>query len=353
MKMKRVLIVAIAVTTYFIMLANPITKPWVQISELCFDDSGWTVEVGFYELLPQGWYPFDSLRLRSSTGSVTLKQLALPDSGDQLIVIKQGDFSPTIDINKLGDSVGVTAYFSKGVDKSSDKMVFGAFKGASIGSPGAGQSIALKDNPYHAPGTFYVKCNHPTPGYWNDSTGCCGTLKGVLYTDDNKPVKDMKFSLDFPFTTASDGSFETPIYARNKIISTVGQYIGIGYIRSKYVNYFSYDIEPCQQVTNDIHLLEALSDAADEPDPGVAIASFFPNPLTEGSALSYTTVIPVRSVKINIEVYNEAGKLVMTKAVEQPEGRISLPDNLKNGVYFLNLTSGAKVYASTKIAVLR
>ena len=163
----------------------------------------------------------------------------------------------------------------------------------------------------------------------------------------------MKFSLDFPFTTANDGSFETPIYARNNIISTLGQYIGAGYIRSKYVNYFSYDIEPCQQVTNDIHLLEALTDAADIPAPSAAIASFFPNPLTEGSALSYKTVIPVRSVKMKIEVYDETGKMVITKVIDQPEGQISLPDKLKNGVYFLNLTSGVKVYSSTKIAVLR
>ncbi len=331
--------------------------PYVLISELSFDDSGWTLELGFYDL-SRHIKPYDSVQILSSTGSVTLKQLALRDSGEDLLVLHKTDFNPTMDINKLGDVVNVIAYFPDDGETSTNTLAFGT-SNAGVDAPAAGESIVrpnlvLAVYGSHIPLPFYTQCNHPSPGLWNDTTGCFGKMKGVVYGKDAAPVPGVTFKWDYYFTTGDDGSYETPIFARNTTISTL-RYLTIkGMSRDVNIDNYSYYLRPDQQLVHDIYLADALLLDVDEPAPlSQNIISFYPNPFTTGNSIAYHTILPVKSAKLKIELFDEGGKLVKTEYPDQQEGHFTLPDHLKNGVYFLNLSSGVKLYASTKIALFR
>ncbi len=349
--MKRILIIIAFVMACFIMTANPIVTPDVKISELLFDDSGWTMELKFMGGLPAKMR-FDSVVFSSSASSAKLNLASIADSNIQILVVKNTDFLSDVFINKEGDHLDLKGYF-KGQPWCEDKLGFGSDPSAAVNAPTDGQSIVgLSEDGWDGGSIWvYSLCNKPSIGKENDSSGCCATLRGKVFGADNAPVAGRTYALDFLFTTGIDGSFETQIYTKINSYSFIRLRSGGSFVK---IQTLFLNPKIWEQIQSDIHLAnnDAI-DAATDRKTNVDIISYFPNPLTAGNKLSYKTVLPARSLKMKIEVYDELGKMIITRDIDQPEGQISLPEKLKNGMYFLNLTSGEKVYASTKIAFLR
>ncbi len=106
------------------------------------------------------------------------------DVSPSVFVITNDSLDSNFNINRQGDVIKVISFSME--NPFENILLFGNVAGAFINHPKEGQSICKFSG-------YFVKCNAPSIGSVNDSTGICGTLKGIVYDIYSMPVTNRTF----------------------------------------------------------------------------------------------------------------------------------------------------------------
>lgn len=339
--MKKIYTILLIIAFGFSANANPVEAEPLKISELFFDESGnWHIELIYYiEYYKDGAFQ-DSVFLQSSTHSVQLPPYSFPDS-EGVFVITADDLDEEFQISRDGDFLKIVSY-NWGYP-TEDKLIFGNYPDASIGSPKEGQSLALQESFRNQ--EVFSKDNSPSLGFPNDTLGMCGTLRGTIYDMENEPVKNRGFILDFFFETDEQGKFEA------RVLSKPSMYNGITHLPYKWIQAEPYDyvMEPDSVVEVDIRLLSELPSGISQEEIANSPISFYPNPVVKNEKINMHIDLPVNSANISIEIIDISGRIVKTKKAASNNNYITAPD--RAGSYIIRAMMDGKPISSHKIIV--
>ena len=99
---KKIYILFFLLTLALTINANPIPIPTIEISELCFDESGkWKLELEYFYINPDG-YTFDSIFIFSSMDTAKVADFLLTGQIGQF-VLTADSLTADFRINRLGD----------------------------------------------------------------------------------------------------------------------------------------------------------------------------------------------------------------------------------------------------------
>lgn len=378
--MKKLLLLISAIALFATLEANPIVLPYYSMTEFAIEANGdWVIELALRG--GSGNMVVDSITIKSSTGSAKWKNRSTTN-GISLgyIVLRNDSMLANLSINPLGDYIEVFTYSNNGMsfNMSPTKVAFGNYPNSIVKAPKAGQSISTIPQYLCAPiydpkdGWFILgyQCgvysnsnnifsldNSPTIGFNCDSTGMYGTLKGHIYDTNGKLITDTKMTMEFPgnprtFSPKADGSYSTFLFANNNKFSTI--YKTATSIKDTVdITPIDIDMDPDSVIIADIHLTDfiyvGIPKVQEETE---SIIKIFPNPVKDLS-INYEIEIPVKSANSFLEVINLEGQKIAAYTLTNNIGKIELPDNIKNGMYSINLFVNNKRYSTTKVLIAR
>ena len=333
-------------------LSNPIDdRPQITISELFFDDQGqWELEIKYENEFD---YPIDSLFLSSSSGTIKLKGLTFPESGD-VFVVYENDLAQDFSIQQEGDSI--TLYFYYGYttsDSISHQLVFGDCAGATIGKPLAGQSITYVAG-------YFAKDKSPTLNLLNDTSGTCGTLKGTIYGKNGEPVSKEYFKLHFPFSNATDGAYSTRILARPNFFQSLAYdtarlgYDSMGelyFSRNADIDPLEFTMKPDSVITMDIYLRDSLVTALSTTYAKRIPVRIYPNPIGGDNILNYEFDVPVKSAYAEIKIYTVNGKLIHSDEISSRRGSVDLSGRADGSIFLVSFYLNHKVVSTQRLVI--
>jgi hypothetical protein len=316
--------------------ANPIAMPSVEISELYFDEYGkWKLELyyRFYDKSPA----IDSIYISSMTDLIKLPRYKFKEKSG-LLVITPDSLDREFNINRFADTIKVTTYAMGPID---DILIFGKLAGASIGYPRKGQSISK----YYS----FVKDKSPTIGYANDTTGMCGTVKGVVYNENDEPVKNRTLGLDNFFNTSENGEYSTRVFARPSSYWRVKYKTILKSTSSALVNRVNYVMEPDSIIELDIYLAEELSTEVNNQDIEDSAISVYPNPVKINQELYVDIDLPIITSDIWIEIVDLRGAIIAKRRVKEHHSSLTAPAD--GGFYIVKIILSSNIISLNKIVV--
>jgi hypothetical protein len=378
--MKKVIIFIISILFIQAQIrSNPVDNTAIaKLSELVFDDSThWTMELLF---------PFDGYQ-SSSTDSIIFRisnieaklKVTYPD-GIQIGVINADSLSVPLFINRNGDKIEIDTYSHRNSIQMlrQDLLIFGDYKGASVGKPVSGYSIIrnfvkAERNPLN------IDCltKKPSLGVFNDTLGLGALMKGNIYDNDNKPVTKLKgfpvfqeyyFEKDTPLTIYADGTYQTQIF--RKFEKEMKDHLSVG------INNFPgwsdtvaiepielKDIHPDTVVVQDIHLKNneyVLSSVKNNvlPESEALILINYPNPFNSSTNFYIKVPEKLKRKQGDICIYNTSGRFV--KKIILKEGLRSSWDGtnenghmMPSGLYYYQLNIDKQMIKSCSMILLK
>ncbi len=337
--MKKICILFFLITFGLTIKANPIALPTIDISELYFDESNnWKLELGYYEVNQEG-FPIDSVFLYSTTDSIKLPTYEFLQSTGVFVITADSLDSEFI-INRYADTIKVVTYVIG--ELFEDNLIFGDIAGASINCPRQGQSISKY-------WMYYLKDNSPTIGLSNDTTGMCGTIKGIIYDKYSLPVESKTFRLDNYFETSENGEFSARVYSKPSTFSRIDYKTGQYSTQSVSITEITYIMEPDSVVEMDIYLLDTLTTGINDINIANTPISIYPNPISKNGELKIDIDLPIITSDIYIEIIDLNGKLISKKKISKNSSSIIAPD--KSGLYIVRTLLDSDVITSKRIIV--
>jgi hypothetical protein len=332
-------------------VANPLPSPWIEISELQFRaDGSWILEIA---VSPVNGYPIEAIWIKSNSGESKLKHFE-DDGSYKLLVVENDDLTTPLTINPIQDNVNVGLGTEEVGGEYFVTLTYGypSSKGYSnVRTPKTGQSIA-------AIGALYSITKSPTIGFANDTTGMMGTIKGVIYDKNGLPLPNMSdrgliFDRDgyFFYTQSDDGSYSTRYYSRDNEEVWRLRYRYENVYRSVDITPINFSMQPDSVVIRDIYLTGDIYVGINEINSNMeSVLKIYPQPVKQQS-LNYEISIPVKSSETYLIFRNMDGQEIYRFSVTENKGVITLPENIKNGSYIVQLISNRKNYATAKIIV--
>lgn len=330
-------------------VANPLPVPSVEISELQFRaDGSWVLEIAVNPIAENS---IGAIWIKTNSGESMIKDFE-DDGFNKLLVIENNNLTVPLFINSLQDSVSIGIEWQDYVDWYSEPIIYG-YPNSKIRTPKIGQSIAA--TLYYSYGTPYSITNSPTIGLQNDSTGMMGTIKGTIYDKNGLPLINMNNSfLEFVpncgigFYPQPDGSYSTRVYSCDYIDVWRFAY---GRVGSSVVDFtpINFSMQPDSIVIRDIYLISDIVTGINEIKNNTeSILKIYPQPIKQ-QLLNYEISIPIKSAETYLLFKNMNGQEIYRFLVTESKGVIILPENIKNGVYIVQLISNKKNYATTKL----
>ncbi|MBN1598936.1 MAG: T9SS type A sorting domain-containing protein [Bacteroidales bacterium] len=298
-------------------IANPLPFPTIEISELFFEaQDEWVLELAYFYYDDPEIPIIDSIFLCSSTDSVKLPEFEFEDESG-IIILRNDSLDSEFEINRSGDTLRLIFYVFN--DSFEDVLIFGNCDGAVISYPREEQSISRYLG-------YFDKDKSPSIGEFNDSTGICGTVTGYIYDKYSEPVSNVEFSLDYRFTTSEDGRYSTRGFSKPSEFHHIYHYITPYSTEYVDIENISYIMEPDSVITLDMQLIDTLATGFNPALINNHPVKIYPNPLTHSENLYYEIDLPVRSSKLQLEVLNIDGKILLAKKITSATGVIELPD---------------------------
>jgi len=329
--MKKISASLITFTIGINLAANVIAMTHIMLSELYFDNSGnWKLEIEYYDV---GYgLTIDSMFLYSGTDTVRLPVYSFIKNED-VFVITADSLESGFRINRDGDCIQLIVYLTGGYAEGYEghSLAFGNHPQAVIGAPRQDQSLARYW--YH-----WVKTNSPSIGYPNDTTGMCGTLKGVIYDKYSTPVSNKTFKLlsdiEIPFETSETGEFSV----RALSMPTQLEYIiqrGEQSSKSISIEDLTFDMEPDSVVFRDIYLQDDLITGIPSPSAKNGPVRVYPNPLPATGKLTIEIDLPVLTADIRVEIASLDGKMILQEKITDSKSIISMPE--QGGIFIITV----------------
>jgi hypothetical protein len=337
--MKKIYILFFLLTVGLTINANPIALPTIEISELYFDESGnWKLELGYYEV-NQEELPIDSVFLYTTTDTIKLPTYEFLQSTG-VFVITVDSLDSEFNINRYADTIKVVTYIIG--ELFENYLIFGNIEGATINYPRQGQSISKY-------WMYYTKDNSPTIGLSNDTTGTCGTVKGIIYDKYSLPVESKTFRLDNYFETSENGEYSARVYSKPSTFSRIDYKTGQYATQSVSITEISYIMEPDSVVEMDIYLLDTLTTGINDINVADKLISVYPNPISKSEELNINVDLPIITSDIYIEIIDLNGKLIHKNKISKNSSSIVAPD--KSGFYIVRTLLDSEVISSNRIIV--
>ena len=319
--------------------ANPIALPSIRISELFFDESGnWKLELGYYDVYPEE-FSFDSIFLYSThdTAKITVDIL---EGSTGVFIITADNLKSEFIIKRYADTVKIISYtWGEPIE---DMLIFGDIPGASINYPKQGQSICKYSG-------YYVKDNSPSIGAENDTTGCMGTLQGIVYNLNLEPVQNTTFGLSSYFTTTENGEYSMRTYSKSSGYSRIAQKTGEHDAHLIPITEISFVMEPDSVITKDIYLQDSLVSATKELVLENSPVKIYPNPVYISGKININIDLPVVTSDICLEIIDLDGKLIRKEKIKRQSASVIAP--AKSGIYLVRLELDSEIISSNRIVV--
>ena len=330
--------------TLLALFANPLITPSVQISELVFDEQhAWTLELEFFD--GSNNTKIDSMYLSGSQGKFMLPASLIPAGTGGMTVLHGSEITPDPGISYDGDSL-ILGYFFQ-LDERKDVLIFGKVPGAVISPPRIGQSLARMTR------FVFVRDASPTLGKANDTAGACATMRGRVVDAQGRPVELVRFELDFPFVTETDGTYSTRLLARPGRWQQILYHHGPAFSFCQ-IQTLQYDLAPDTSIDRDIHLLGPLASLLALPEEfSTALLSIFPDPVVQGTAPQYQTALPIRAKRFELSVIDIQGRYVGGQILTQSSGTVDVHSGLRCGVYVALIHANGKSFGAARFLVVR
>ena len=322
--MKRFLIILLQFAIGLKLIANVVPIWEIMLSELYFDEAGnWKLEIEYLDH-PEfsDELTIDSIFLYSSTDTVRVPIYSFFKKKD-IYVITADSLGSEFRINRSGDRVDLIVHVNDlwhgaGMVHS---LVFGNYPGAGIGAPRQNQSLTRY---WH----YWVKNNSPSIGYPNDTTGMCGTLKGIIYDKSLNPVSNKTFKLfryiEFPFETNETGEFSVRVLSMPTLLEYIIQRTDQT-AKDIAIEDLTFNMEPDSVVLRDIYLQDDLITGIFSPLTKNNPVRVYPNPLSANEKLSVEIDLPVLTADIRVEISSLDGKVISREQITDPKSLISMP----------------------------
>lgn len=337
--MKKIYTILILITIELKIIANLIPLPIIEISELSFDISNnWKLELGYYEVNQNG-ITVDSIFIYSTTD--TIKLPTYPFIGNSgVLVITDDSLDTDFQIKRQGDNIKVVSYCLE--LPFEDILIFGNCQGAYINYPREGQSISKYM-------MYYVKDNSPSIGFSNDTSGMCGTLKGIIYDKYSAHVSQENFFIDNQFETSETGEYFTRVYSKPTTFNQLKHFIGKYTTQSVSITEISYIIEPDSVIERDIYLLDTLATGLNDLTINIIPIKIYPNPISTVNKLIVDIDLPIITSNIWIDITSLDGKLINKEKITSTKSLIEMPNS--NGIYILRVLLDKQIISSNRILV--
>lgn len=350
--MKKLLLILQIFIIGIVLRANPLPVPSIALSELIFDSGGkWTIELQYFNA---GKDAFDSIWIKTSSGTSTIKKFEIIGSSGVIIIRNDSLVSP-LNINPKEDSIEIS-YKSMSHKVINNLIIYGNSLNAQINSPRIGQSIAGILS-YASFGSYCLD-NSPTLGSINDTVGMCGIIKGKIYDKNNALITNTSITLEdnntgLPITINSDGTYSMNMYSCKDSINSLFYLTSLNKGYKVNIVPIIFTMEPDSVIEKDIHILDSLKTGINDLTMNSeSIIKLFPNPLN-GLDLNFDISIPVRSSICYISLIDLNGKKIAQYQIKENTGIITVPSNIKNGLYSVLLFVNDKNYSNAKIVISR
>jgi len=339
-KMKKTFTIMLQFIIGLKLIANPIVLPTIEISELFFDNSdNWKLELA-YSGDDQNEFTIDSIFIFSSTDTAKLPNNAYTGA-NAIFVVTKDSIDADFQIKRQGDTIRVVSYCRE--QPFEDVLIYGNCQGACINYPREGQSLSKY-------WMYFVKDNSPSIGASNDTTGMCGTIKGIIFDKYVTPVSQKKFRIDYPFETSENGAYSTRAYSKPTTLNELNHVIGQYTTQSVSITEIRYSMEPDSVIEIDIYLLDTLSNGFHSTALNNTPIKIYPNPLSEKDKLTVEIDLPVKSSEFWIEINSIDGKLIKKeKAIEK---KCQINTSNLNGICILNVLFDNQVISSNRILII-
>jgi len=349
MKTKRNFVIILLFISILRAIANPLPVPYVELSELQFrDDGSWILEIAVY---PVSKGLIKAIWIKSNSGESMIRNFE-DDGSYKLLVVENDNLTTPLTIDPLQDSIDVTITWSNYKEKYYRALTYG-YPNSKIRTPKTGQSIAQISGP------LYSITKSPSIGLENDTIGMMGTIKGVIYDKNGLPLvyknnNGLWFDDQggFIFHPQIDGSYSRRYYSRdNDDVYRLCYRDYENLLRDVKITPISISLQPDSVIIQDIYLIGDIVTGINEINSDIeSILKIYPQPVKQQS-LNYEISIPVKSSESYLIFRNTNGQATYRFSVVENKGVITLPKNIMNGSYIVQLISNRKHYATTKLIV--
>ncbi len=343
------LIVNILVPT---LKANPIDALVFSITELYFDEEdNWYLEIDFPYFANEQYTNIDSITITTSSNAASMNFNQNCDDFSCVFVITEDNLKNNLAINREGESLKVTVYFSMiEVDEIMSRdayLLFGDVPNSYLTDFQNHQSLVQINLPTMEGTMFkYARDNTPTLGQVNDTNGVCGYLTGKVYDINNKVVPNHNFMLDYEFTTNENGEYKASICSRNYLDYIISKDVWM--IGNSNITPFNSNIEPSESYTFDIYLLDDNLVGLIEDRASNDKFKLFPNP-----ASSHITIKGKLNANSEIVITNILGQIIYKSKIDASTNEyfLELDQLFKVGIYNISIIENNKSIYSQQIII--
>ncbi len=359
-EMKKILFLSCLVIFTNALMANPILLPQALISEFRFQSPGkWELEINF--ATPSNLFvrqDFDSILVGSSTGLSRLRLDYLPDSTAILVVTSDSLVIP-LSFNPDGDCIRLYSYQAlyPVVRPEIDSVSFGNYPGSMLDTIPNGYSICRIGF-----GVFTLD-KDPTIGEENDTSGTCGTLKGLIYNGDGTKIESGNYTLGYPdyhpITLTGDGSYSVRVFARRFEMAELARITpngGTTYVRIDTLRFAAH----VDSVTeSDIHFADVVGVKRSPSVSSLPVSILnYPNPFNPSTNFAVTIPNGVTYRKGWIDIYNSIGQKVFTVFLTRGSppkwnGVDMWGRPVSSGVYYYRLCLDGVVFKTGSMILLK
>lgn len=339
---------------FFHLFGNPVIAPQAMISEFKFNGAAsWDLEITFQYTQPFFKNQYDSICVGNAQGFSRIRLDYIADSTILFVVTSDSLVKP-LSFNSAKDIIRLYSYY-KYLGVLRDSVIYGSLPKSTIDTLPVEYSISRID------WSRFVKCNHPSIGNKNDTTGTCGFLKGYLYNKNDSLITKGIFSLDYPLVLHADGSYSTSIYSRKIQYTTIGNTAGYNYITPP-IDTLVLNINPGSTVNADIHLhgdyiVVGIQERKSNIAQSVSIFNY-PNPFNLSTNFVVTVPSSLSNTPKQIHVYNALGQNIRsleftTQQQIRWDGTNYNGTVVSSGMYFYQLIIGTTKYRTGSMILLK
>jgi len=357
--------------------ANPLPScpAGLAVSEFMFDSDGkWVMELGGFTAIGSSngqwsislWNFYsvfsgiDSVCISSSTGSAKLKNVSW-DYSMLSTLIRNDSLDSKLTINPDGDSIKITTYYNQPqyyngelVSSFTNAFSFGDYQGATVRTPGAGESIVcLSEDLY---------CINKTPTFGQfpkDGNGTHATYEFDIRYPDMQPYTEQYANLCannnqvlINLTRQSDGIYYGEVYYHSYHIDKIISYrYPDATVPLNGWTVRSFDLPKDWDLWYgyfNVYLDQNVDIIPIQKEEG--ILKIYPNPIV-GNSFNYETILPIKSANSRIEITGLNGQKIGSYPISENKGNIKFSSNIPRGVYMFCLIINEKHYVNTKVTV--
>jgi hypothetical protein len=340
---------AILPILYFVLqtaFANIYVPPGAAISELYCDANGdWQLEISYFTGNDE-YFNYDSIVISTAKFSYKLHLPVINEQEIAYLILNKSKIGDSLDIIGVGDSIYIKTYIEEGyVTYDENSLIFGNYKNSMISKPEEGKSIAL----FEGLNRFYALSNLPTLGAANNPIGALGRIQGKIIVSEEEIPYGGSFAITFEFRQELNGDYFTYLLPGEHKISQI--YFDYYEVITQWIDIqpLEFTIKIGDTLNRDIQVTDKLFLNVNE-NKVYRDFEVYPNPASDRIFIDPKDYQKYKTVTIQLLDINGRAVVNLTKSADESI-KINLQNNIKAGIYILNIQNQDRVVYSEKIIV--